>query len=144
MWTPHAWRSDAVLECTMHNARVERYLEDLRLLSEDRYALVSRLRHLILDVGTDVTDDIKYGGILFSASAPFCGIFSYQKHVSIEFSRGADLPDKRQVLEGEGKLRRHIKIESLQDLLKKSVREYVVLAHGAATASPDTLGRARR
>jgi len=128
----------------MQNARVERYFEDLRLVSEERYALIGRLRHLIVGVGTDVTDDIKYGGIMFSAGAPFCGIFSYQKHVSLEFSRGAELPDKRQVLEGDGKLRRHIKLESLEDLLRKSVREYVVLAHGAATASAENPKRATK
>jgi hypothetical protein len=124
-----------VLECTMSKERVEHFLEDLRLADEDRFQLVSRLRSLILSVDPKITEEIKYGGILFSAGPPFCGIFSYTKHVSLEFGRGAELPDKHRVLEGEGKLRRHIKLESGQDLFRKNVREYVSLSHAAAGAS---------
>ncbi|MBA3595351.1 MAG: DUF1801 domain-containing protein [Polaromonas sp.] len=58
----------------------------------------------------------------------FCGIFSYTKHVSLEFSEGAALPDKFKVLEGEGKFRRHIKLSSIEDVSEKYVREYLVLA----------------
>ena len=53
------------------------------------------------------------------AEKPFCGIFSYAKHVSLEFGAGASLPDKLKVLEGEGKLRRHIKLSSAQDIAEK-------------------------
>lgn len=124
-----------VLEYAMSSVRVEHFLEDLRLVGEDRFQLVSRLRNLILSVDPKITEEIKYGGILFSAGPPFCGIFSYANHVSLEFGRGAELPDKHRVLEGEGKLRRHIKLGSGQDLFRKNVREYVSLAIAAAGAS---------
>jgi hypothetical protein len=124
-----------VLEYAMSNERVEHFLDDLRLVGEERFQLVSRLRNLILSVDPKITEEIKYGGILFSAGPPFCGIFSYTHHVSLEFGRGAELPDKHRVLEGEGKLRRHIKLESGQDLFRKNVREYVSLAIAAAGAS---------
>jgi hypothetical protein len=124
-----------VLEYAMSNERVEHFLEDLRLVGEDRLQLVSRLRNLILSVDPKITEEIKYGGILFSAGPPFCGIFSYANHVSLEFGRGAELPDKHRVLEGEGKLRRHIKLDSGQDLFRKNVREYVSLAIAAAGAN---------
>ena len=129
-----------VLECAMSNERVEHFLEDLRLAGEDRFQLVSRLRTLILSVDPKITEEIKYGGILFSAGPPFCGVFSYAKHVSLEFGRGAELPDRHRVLEGEGKMRRHIKLASGQDLFRKNVREYVSLALAAAGA---TMGRLR-
>jgi hypothetical protein len=124
----------------MNTERVEHFLDDLRLADEDRFQLVSRLRSLVLSVDPKITEEIKYGGILFSAGPPFCGIFSYAKHVSLEFGRGAELPDKHRVLEGEGKLRRHIKLESGQDLFRKNVREYVALARDAASSS---IGRMR-
>jgi hypothetical protein len=124
-----------VLEYAMSNERVEHFLDDLRLVGEERFQLVSRLRNLILSVDPKITEEIKYGGILFSAGPPFCGIFSYTHHVSLEFGRGAELPDKHRVLEGEGKLRRHIKLESGQDLFRKNVREYVSLAIAAASTS---------
>jgi hypothetical protein len=119
----------------MGNERVERFLDDIRMAGEDRFQLVSRLRSLILSIDPKITEEVKYGGILFSAGPPFCGIFSYARHVSLEFARGAELPDKHRALEGEGKLRRHIKLESGQDLFRKNVREYVSLARDAAHAN---------
>ena len=115
----------------MNAERITKLLEDIRLLSEDRFKLVQSLRKLILGLGVPVSEEVKYGGILFSADKPFCGIFSYANHVSLEFGAGAALPDKHKVLEGEGKLRRHIKLTAIQDIESKHVRDYLVLAHKA-------------
>ncbi|MDD4912118.1 MAG: DUF1801 domain-containing protein [Sideroxydans sp.] len=115
----------------MSNDRVTKMLEDIRLLSEDRFTLVQSLRKRILDM-EGISEEVKYGGILFAADKPFCGIFSYAKHVSLEFSAGAALPDKHKVLEGDGKLRRHIKLFSIQDIESKHVRDYLVLARKAS------------
>jgi len=112
----------------MHTERIEQFLNDLRLVDEERFELVSRLRRLVLSVDPRISEEVKYGGILFSAGSPFCGLFSYTHHVSLEFSRGASLPDPHQVLEGAGKHRRHIKLASRADLFKKNIREYVALA----------------
>lgn len=116
----------------MTQDRVIHFLQDIRLIDEDRHALLDRLRRLVLSVDPSVTEEVKYGGILFSAGPPFCGIFSYSKHVSLEFGRGSELADPHKVLEGEGKMRRHIKLENGADLFKKNVREYVVAAFTAA------------
>lgn len=111
--------------------RIAKLLEDIRLLSDDRFKLVQSLRKLILGLDAAVSEEVKYGGILFAAGKPFCGIFSYANHVSLEFSDGASLPDKHKVLEGEGKLRRHIKLTAIQDIESKHVRDYLVLAQKA-------------
>ncbi|MBU1426658.1 MAG: DUF1801 domain-containing protein [Gammaproteobacteria bacterium] len=110
--------------------RVTKLLEDIRLLSEDRFKLVQSLRKLILGL-EGISEEVKYGGILFAEGKPFCGIFSYANHVSLEFGAGAALPDKHKVLEGEGKLRRHIKLTAIRDIESKHVREYLVLAQKA-------------
>jgi hypothetical protein len=113
--------------------RVTKLLEDIRSLSDDRYQLVQSVRKLTLGLDASISEEVKYGGILFAAGKPFCGIFSYRNHVSLEFSEGASLQDKYKVLEGDGKLRRHIKLTTLQDVDGKHVRDYLVLAHKAAT-----------
>lgn len=119
----------------MPKNRVTTLLEDLRLLDADRFELVQSLRELILSLDTAISEEVKYGGILFSAENAFCGIFSYTKHVSLEFGAGASLPDKFKVLEGEGKFRRHIKLTTTQDIADKRLREYLVLAMNLAKAS---------
>ena len=123
---------------------VDDLVDDLRAVDVDRADLVNRLRRLVLSIDPKVKEEVKQGGILFSAGPPFCGIFSYQKHVALEFGRGAELPDKHQVLEGEGKLRRHIKIVTPQDMFRKNVREYVLLGFNAAVESLEKLRRARK
>ena len=113
--------------------RVAQFLEDVRLLDEERFNLVRAVRDLVLGLDSSISEEVKYGGILFSASKPFCGVFSHAKHVSLEFGEGASLPDKHKALEGEGKLRRHIKLVSIQDISAKHVREYLALAFKAAS-----------
>lgn len=108
--------------------RIQKLLEDIRLLDPERFALVQTLRKTILGLDASISEEVKYGGILFSAEKPFCGLFSYAKHVSLEFGAGASLPDKFQVLEGEGKFRRHIKLSAAQDIVEKHVGEYLLLA----------------
>ena len=70
-----------------------------------------------------------YGGFMFAATTRFCGVFAYTEHVSIEFGRGCDLTDPYRVLEGSGKLRRHIKVHTLADIEAKHVRAYIRQAH---------------
>ena len=110
------------------NERISRLLEDIRLLDPARYELVQALRELVLGLSPSVTEEVKYGGFLFSAGKPFCGVFSYAKHVSVEFGAGASLPDTFNVLEGEGKFRRHIKLASRDEIASKHVPEYLALA----------------
>lgn len=116
----------------MPSERVTKLLEDIRFLDEGRHALVQELRGMILGVGSSVSEEVKYGGLLFSSDKPFCGVFSYTNHVSLEFSSGALLPDLHQVLEGSGTYRRHIKLSSIQDIGEKHVQAYIALAHDMA------------
>lgn len=113
--------------------RISKLLEDIRLLDPERFALVQALREIILGLDSSVSEEVKYGGFLFSADEPFCGVFSYTKHVSLEFGAGASLPDPFNVLEGTGKVRRHIKLSSAQDISGKHIRDYLVLAFKACT-----------
>lgn len=108
--------------------RISKLLEDIRALDPERFELVQALRNIVLGLDSSISEEVKYGGILFAADQPFCGIFVYTKHVSLEFSAGASLPDTFKVLEGEGKLRRHIKLTSAQDIAQKHVSDYLLLA----------------
>ncbi len=119
----------------MTTDRVEKLLEDIHLLDEERFELVQALRKLVLGLDASVSEEVKYGGILFAAGKSFCGIFSYAKHVSLEFSEGASLPDEHKAFEGEGKLRRHIKLTATQDIAAKHVPAYLASAFQAATKS---------
>lgn len=113
----------------MVSNRIDNLLDDVRHLSAERHAILTRLRAMALALGDDVTEEVKYGGLLFSAQTPFCGGFSYTRHVSLEFSEGAQLPDPHLVLEGSGKHRRHIKLLTVSDIDEKHVQTYIEAAY---------------
>ena len=66
-----------------------------------------------------------YGGIIFSLSTDFGGVFVYKNHVSFEFSLGYKLDDPEKLLEGGGKYRRHLKMKSLEQVKMKKVDFYL-------------------
>lgn len=89
-------------------------LHDLRLAQPELLALVECLREQVLKVCPMASETVKYGGILFSQAQPFCGIYAYREHVTLEFSQGYLLQDPEQLLEGGGKFRRHRKVRTLE------------------------------
>ncbi|WP_028451976.1 DUF1801 domain-containing protein [Chitinilyticum aquatile] len=112
---------------------VQSLLEDLRLISEDSYALVEAVRDLVRATLPDISEEVKYGGILFSSgSVQFGGVFAYTQHVSVEFGAGAAISDPHGLLEGSGKGRRHIKLRTQDDIRAKRLAEYLPLALAAA------------
>ena len=113
----------------MNDGRVEHLLSDLRLTNQTGYDLVQEVRKAVYSAVPRASECVMYGGFMFAATAKFCGVFAYTEHVSIEFGRGCDLEDPHRVLEGSGKLRRHIKVHTLADIKAKHVRAYITQAH---------------
>lgn len=58
----------------------------------------------------------------------FCWIQPNKKHVNLGFNYGAELADKDNLLEGTGKLFRHIKMKSLDDVKRPGVRKLLEIA----------------
>jgi len=107
-------------------------LEDIRLLGEDQFQMVEAVRALVKQTVQPLSEEVKYGGILFSSGLAFAGVFAYREHVSVEFSHGARIADTAGVLEGAGKGRRHIKLKTLGDIKAKKLAAYLPLALDAA------------
>ncbi|HEY6328757.1 MAG TPA: DUF1801 domain-containing protein, partial [Blastocatellia bacterium] len=55
----------------------------------------------------------------------FCMIVVYPRHVNLGFHRGAELDDPKGLLEGDGKIMRHIKIASPDDLKKPHLKTFI-------------------
>jgi hypothetical protein len=58
----------------------------------------------------------------------FCYIAAATRHVNLGFCRGASLPEPDRVLEGEGKMMRHVKFRSERDVERPFVRRYIQAA----------------
>lgn len=116
----------------MTKKSVEALLEDIRFLNEENYAIVEAVRALVRKGFESISEEVKYGGILFTSHVQFGGVFSYTAHVSVEFGSGAKIVDAYGFLEGAGKGRRHIKLRSVAEIEEKKLAEYLLLAAQAA------------
>ncbi|WP_455269862.1 DUF1801 domain-containing protein [Rhizobium herbae] len=116
----------------MSTDKVETFLQEIREYRGELFPIVARLRDMALASAPSITEEVKYGGLLFSSGQSFCGVFPYKAHVTLEFSQGASLTDLHGFLSGDGKYRRHIKLEALQDIETRRVAEYIAQARAAA------------
>ncbi|MCW6666151.1 DUF1801 domain-containing protein [Aerococcaceae bacterium NML190938] len=113
------------------NQKVKNLMDDWQFANPALYEIANSVRTIILQMEDTVDEEVKYGGILFAAPEPFCGIFVYKQHVSVEFSQGAEIVDPYNLLEGKGKGRRHLKLHTLEDLDNKHLTDYLRLAQKA-------------
>ena len=114
------------------NQKVKNLLDYWEIDNPALYEIANSVRTRILQLFDTVDEEVKYGGILFAAPEPFCGIFVYKQHVSVEFSHGAKIADPHGLLEGKGKGRRHLKLHTLEDIENKYLMDYLRLAQKAA------------
>ncbi|HEB93238.1 MAG TPA: DUF1801 domain-containing protein [Gammaproteobacteria bacterium] len=112
-----------------NNDKVDSFLNDIQYQSPEMFEILISIRTIFHNTNSGLVEDIKYGGLVFILSNTLIGgIFVYAKHISIEFSFGAEFPDPDKVLEGKGKKRRHIKIYIIEDVEKKNVEDFVGIA----------------
>ena len=112
--------------------KVKNLLDDWLINNPALYEIANSVRTKIRQLSDTVVEEVKYGGILFAAPEPFCGIFVYKQHVTVEFGHGAEMTDPHDLLEGKGKGRRHLKLHTLEDIENKHLMDYLRLAQKAA------------
>ena len=112
----------------MTKKSVQDLLEDIRLVSERNYEIVEAVRALVKSTFETRSEEVKYGGILFTSGVQFGGVFAYKEHVSVEFRNGAKINDPFGFLEGTGKGRRHVKLTPASQIKNKNLAHYLVLA----------------
>ena len=93
-------------------------------------ALITRIMPDAVEVVWPKQNIISYGVGPKKMSEHFCYIGVFKARINLGFYYGADLPDPQGLLEGSGKLMRHIKVTSsaqlddpaLQQLVKEASR----------------------
>jgi hypothetical protein len=104
--------------------------------------LTLALRNVVLEEApgaTELVHDVKYAIALnytFTGrmKGAFAHIVVYTKHVNLGFYCGAELPDPKKLLQGDGKRIRHIRIASHADVARQHVRAF--LCEAVARAAP--------
>ncbi len=108
------------------NEKVNNFIADIQLSSPEQFEILMSIRDIFFNLNEDLIEGIKYGGLVFNISNTLiAGIYIYKKHISIEFSNGADFIDVENVLDGGGKKRRHLKIFTNSDILQKNSEYFI-------------------
>jgi len=107
------------------------------MLDATKIAVVEALTEMIADLAPHAFLRPMYGGLVIelekeNPKSRIGGLFTYSEYVSLEFSKGIHLADPKGVLEGSGKLRRHVKLDAVVDINNKACR--MLLAQAIADA----------
>lgn len=103
--------------------------------SDDIKHIARETRRLIYKICPDVVEVVwvrqkntGFGTGVKKKTEHFCWIMPASKHVNLGFNYGAELPDPKKLLEGTGKLFRHIKIKSEAQLKDKNLIDLLTFA----------------
>ncbi|HEX2225098.1 MAG TPA: DUF1801 domain-containing protein [Thermoanaerobaculia bacterium] len=75
--------------------------------------------------------------------AAFAYVNAFRSHVNVGFFRGAELADPAGLLEGTGKLMRHVKLGPGRDVDAQALRELIETAYGDMKGRLERIARAR-
>ncbi|MEO9021292.1 MAG: DUF1801 domain-containing protein [Ginsengibacter sp.] len=101
----------------------EEFEQAIQSFSDDIKELARQTRKLIYKVLPEVVEVVwikqkntGYGTGPKKKTEHFCWLMPATNHVTLGFNYGAKLPDPKSLLEGTGKLFRHFKVKSVEDL----------------------------
>ena len=106
----------------------EEFEKAIQSFSPDIKKIARQTRQLIYDILPNVVEVVwvkqkntGFGTGVKKKIEHFCWIMPATNHVNLGFNYGAELPDPKSLLEGTGKLFRHIKIKSIEQLSDKDL-----------------------
>lgn len=111
--------------------------EWLELCPEFSKPLAEQLVELILNCEPDLAESIKWNILCFSGRKLVCGISACQKHVSIAFFRGTELPDPAKLFAPGGEANTNIRSIRLTSLARFNHRAFQELLHAAVELDAD-------
>ena len=87
--------------------------------------IVTMIRQLIREEAPDVQEVIGYGIPMYRGRHALAVISPTKKDITFAFSRGAEFEDKYGLLRGVGKVSKHVKIKSLDNVNEEALKYYI-------------------
>ena len=102
--------------------------------------IIDSLEEMTIDLAPDANLRPMYGGTVVeletdNPKSRIGGFYVYADYVSFEFANGVQIEDPDGVLEGTGKLRRHVNLRSADDVKNKTCKRFLVQAVALSQAS---------
>lgn len=105
-----------------YNKKVSEYIADT---NEEQNVILEAIRLLIHQNVENVTEEIKWRMPVFSKEKNFAYIRTAKKHITLGFYNTDKIIDPDNLLEGDGKTLKHIKIRTLEEINHKIISEWL-------------------
>ena len=99
-----------------------------RELALQARALIQAVYPAVVEVPWPKQRVIGYGVGPKKMSEHFCYLSVSKNHINVGFMYGAELPDPEKLLDGSGKLLRHVRVTSPEELENPALRELLEVA----------------
>lgn len=104
------------------------YSDNVKNIVKQTRLLINKILPGVVEVIWVKQKSIGFGTGFKKKTEHFCWIMPATRHVNLGFNYGAELPDPKGLLEGTGKLFRHIKIHSVEQLSDKELIKLIEYA----------------
>jgi hypothetical protein len=95
-----------------------------KVLSEF-HPVVAEIRALMKEYAPDAQEIISYGIPAYRVKRIIAVISPTKKDITFAFSRGAEFEDRYGLLQGVGKVSKHVKLKNLADMNIEALRYYI-------------------
>lgn len=100
---------------------IESFSPNIQELAKATRKLIHEILPEVIEVVWIKQKNIGFGTGVKKKTEHFCWLMPATNHLTLGFNYGAELPDPKKMLSGTGKLFRHIKVNSLEQLSNKDV-----------------------
>ena len=107
---------------------IESFSGEIKDLSWQTRELIFTILPEVVEVVWIKQRNIGYGTGPKKMTEHFCWLMPASNHVTLGFNYGAELPDPTNLLEGTGKLFRHVKVRYLEDLKNPDLHKLIRFA----------------
>jgi hypothetical protein len=103
-----------------------RVLDYINSAPSPQKEIMYKIRELIYKVVPDAEEAFKWGSPAFSRIKAICYMATFKKHVTFAFYDGRMLKDPDRILEGTGKMMKHIKLRKLEDIDEEQLSKWII------------------
>ena len=100
---------------------IQGFSEEVKNIARETRKLIYKVLPKVTEVVWIQQKNIGFGTGVKKKTEHFCWLMPATNHLTLGFTYGAELPDPEKILEGTGKLFRHIKIKSIEQLTNEEV-----------------------
>ncbi len=71
--------------------------EQIAELGDWRGEMIARLRKIVLEAGSEIVEEVKWGTAVWTHNGLVCGSAAFKEHVKFNFFKGASLKDPKKL-----------------------------------------------